>query len=150
MQISERSLAPLREALLHSAVGTVIAILFIATGIACLVIYRMRKRNADAALLWFGVFLILYGVRDADFLRVVSIIGHFDTPQFWGYFSAVISHVIAIPFLLFLRKIFANWDRALRWILWAEVCLAIINITADAVLHRPDVFSTSNSAIVLA
>jgi len=149
LQIPEKYLAPVRDALLYSAIGTVIAILFIATGIACLVIYRMRKRGHDAALLWFGLFLLLYGARNADFLHVVSFLVHLNKPLFWAYFSAVIHHLLVFPFLLFLWEIFPNWRRVLRWVLWAMVPIMAVNLVADFTLHRPNAFYEFNTTLAL-
>ena len=149
LQMPEWYASQLRNALLYSAIGTVIAILFIATGIACLVIYRMRRRHEDAALLWFGLFLLLYGLRNADFLRVVSFLAHLNRPLFWAYFSAVIHHVLVFPFLLFLWEIFPNWRRVLRWVLWVMVVVAAVNLIADFTLHRPNAFYNFNTSLAV-
>lgn len=149
LQIPDMYSGQMRDALLYSAIGTVIAILFIATGIACVVIYAMRKRSEDAALLWFGVFLILYGARNADFLRVVSFLAHVGNPSFWSYFSAVIHHFLVFPFLFFLREIFSNWRRVLRWVLWAEAAVTAVNLVADVMLHRPNAFYGFNTTLAV-
>lgn len=138
-----------RDALLHTAVGIVIAILLVATGVACLVLYQRRGRTKDPALRWFGVFLILYGLRNEDLLRIVTFLAYPVPAIVWAYFGATITHVLAVPFLLFLREIFSTWRRTLGWLLWAQVPIIAASLVADIALHRPYAFQRLQSILTL-
>ena len=47
----------------HDIPDVMLAGVFLACGLAALVLYRLRQRNRERAWLWFSLFAILYGVR---------------------------------------------------------------------------------------
>ena len=47
----------------HDLPGVMVAAVLLAAGLGAMVLYRMRERNRDRALLWFGIFGLLYSVR---------------------------------------------------------------------------------------
>jgi sigma-B regulation protein RsbU (phosphoserine phosphatase) len=147
-QVPDMYSGQVRQALLQSAVGVVIAILLIATGIGCLFLFRLR-RTKDLALLWIGIFLILYGVRDGDFLRIVSFLAQPVPVVFWVYLEATITHLIPVPFLLFLWEIFPTWRKVLRPVIWAQVPIVGFGIASDFILHRPYSFNRAHSGFTV-
>lgn len=135
-----------RELLLQTSVGIVIAILLVATGLVGLLLFA-KRRGKDAALLWFSVFVVLYGVRDRDLLRIASFLAPSIPAIFWTYFSAVITHIIVLPFLFFLWEVFPTWRKALRVMVYLQVAITCFNLGADFLLHRPFAFDRANSGL---
>ena len=151
---------PLPLALLiitREAVGTMlrhdlpivaVASIFVSAGLGTVVLYRLRQRRRDRALLWFGMFAILYGLRLLAATDAVP--DAFDAPEhFWGYWDSIITYVIPLPIMLLLWEIFPSWRVTLRWLLWAMAVFAVTGMVCDAVQGRPSTLSDINNVIVL-
>ena len=52
-----------RNVLRRDAAGIALGVLFVAIGLLGMALFRLRARGKDPALLWFGVFALLFGVR---------------------------------------------------------------------------------------
>lgn len=139
-----------RSALRQTALGVTLALLFTAGGVACVALYLRRRRRKDPALLWFGVFLICYGIRIADFLRIVAFLAYPVPPRTWDYLAAILTHLIGVPALLFIREVFPAWRPVLRWVLWAQLPLFLFNTAGDAYYRQPEHFHTFNSVLSVA
>lgn len=136
--------AALRRDSMHVALG----VLFIAIGLAAASIFKVRTRNRDTTVLWFGLFALFFGVRLlalADTVRFATgVPGHF-----WFYVAAGISYLIPLPALLFLQEVFGAWRPVLGWLLRFQVLFAGTALVCDQVFGRPESFRTLNSALML-
>ena len=121
---------------------------FLATGLATLILYRLRERGRDRAWLWFSLFAILFGVRllsNTGALRIaVPVPSHF-----WQYLDAEITYVIELPVMLLLWEIFPNWRVVLRWLLWAMAVFGAVGIASDIMQREPFTLHRINSVVVL-
>jgi 7TM diverse intracellular signalling len=133
----------------HDLPTVAVATIFVSAGLGTVVLYRLRQRSRDRALLWFGMFSILYGLRLLAATDVVP--DAFDAPEhFWRYWDSVITYVIALPIMLLLWEIFPSWRVTLRWLLWAMAAFAVTGIACDAIQGKPRALSDINNVIVLA
>jgi sigma-B regulation protein RsbU (phosphoserine phosphatase) len=137
-----------RGLLRHDLPDVLLAGVFIAAGLATIVLYRLKQRSRDLALLWFGLFAILYGVRLLSATDAMHIA--FDRLEpFWIYFGAAITYTILLPLTLLLREIFPQWRVVLRWLLWVLAVFAVAGIVSDAVQRVPFSLTKINNVIVL-
>ncbi len=137
-----------RAALRRDATHIALGVLFIAIGLAAASVFKLRTRNRDKIVLWFGVFALLFGVRLlalADTVRFATGV----PDHFWFYFAAGISYVIPVPALLFLREIFVSWRPVLGWLFRFQLLFAGTALVCDQVLGRPESLRSLNSALML-
>lgn len=130
----------LRE-LPYVALGSVI----IAIGIATIVLYRLRR---DRALLWFGVFALVYGSRLLVVTAPIRIVTGLSVLNA-AYLEAGITYVICLPIALLLKEIFPEWKRMLRAVAWGIAVFAVAGAVSDAWMRKPFSLTQVNSAIVL-
>ena len=108
----------------RSLLDVMVAGVFVAIGVGATVLYRLRSRHRDQALLWFGVFSILYGVR--ILARAEAFRDAFTFPEiFWWYLASAITYVIALPIMLMLWEIFPTWRTTLRFLLWSMAIFGV-------------------------
>ena len=142
--IVEITTAPLRADIGHAAVGAVLMII----GLACIAISGLRVRGNASALLWFGVFALLYGLRmlissGLPILLGVSVLAT-------AYATAVITYIIPIPGWQMARALLGDgWKSSLRWQVVAFAVLAPIGIVSDVVQRRPESMSAANNVLVV-
>jgi phosphoserine phosphatase RsbU/P len=99
---------------------------FLATGI-----FLFRKKTTDRALLYFGVFVILYGVR--VFLRASPVLSVFAIPPVLAeHIIRTITFTNALPLMfLFLEVVQARWRRFILWGLGVQLVFACFAIPLD-------------------
>jgi hypothetical protein len=87
--------------------GFVLSLLILFVGVAALAVHTLRRKLRDNGLLWFGLFITLYGLRALSRHAIPRVL--FDAPPaFWRYFDSVISSVIVTPALLFLEEVYGR------------------------------------------
>ena len=125
-----------------------LGVILIVIGIASIVVSRMRRSANAAALLWFGVFAALYGLRlvvDGDVLLLLGA-----STQGIGYAEAWISYVISIPGWTLARKLIGDgWKSSLRWQVWLFAIFAPIGIISDIVRRDPGSLDGVNNMLVV-
>jgi len=134
MSLSDRQL---RTLLQGDMGGFVLSLLVLFVGLAALAVHLLRFKSKDLTLLWFGLFVSLYGLRALP--RHVITRALFDVPaEFWRYMDSVISNVIVTPIILFIEDVYGRgWKSGLRWILWAQAAWGLAAIAADVIRHNP-------------
>ncbi len=137
-----------RAALRRDAMHVALGVLFIAIGLAAASVFKVRTRNRDTIVLWFGLFALLFGVRLlalADTVRFATGV----PDHVWFYVAAGISYLIPVPALLFLQEVFGAWRPVLGWLLRFQVLFAGTALVCDQVLGRPESLRSINSALML-
>jgi phosphoserine phosphatase RsbU/P len=123
------------------------AILFV-IGVAAAAISRVRRSARGSALLWFGVFCALYGLRlivDSSLLLLLGM----STMQL-EYAETSITYVIAIPGWLMARSLIGDgWRGSLRWQVFAFAFFAPVAIVTGIVYDNPDELELVNNALVV-
>jgi phosphoserine phosphatase RsbU/P len=136
--------APLHNDIEHVAVGAVLMII----GLACIAVSRLRVRGNAAALLWFGLFALLYGLRlimesGLPLVLGVSLISA-------GYVKSCITYIIPLPAWQMARALLGDgWKSTLRWQVVAFAAFAPIGIISDIVQRRSGTMETANSVLVV-
>ena len=126
------------------AVGAVLIII----GIAAAAISRVRRSANTSALLWFGVFAALYGLRLIVDSSLMLLLGA-STLQM-EYAQAWITYVISIPGWLMARSLLGDgWRGSLRWQVLAFALFAPVAIVAGLLTGNPDALELVNNALVV-
>jgi sigma-B regulation protein RsbU (phosphoserine phosphatase) len=125
------------------------AIVFLAAGVAVLLFHAAASRRTDRTLVWFGIFMAVYGVRlilDTPLsYRALGLSPHrSDVLVIW------IGYLIPIPILLYLRELVTGWLRQAHTATAALVLiLGVVFICVDAVRGRPGSGETTGHVFVL-
>ncbi|PYQ53049.1 MAG: hypothetical protein DMF59_02875 [Acidobacteria bacterium] len=136
--------APFRDDLVHDAVGTALMII----GLACVAVSRLRVRGNAAALLWFGLFTLLYGLRLITASGLPALLGFSLASA--HYATSWITYVIPVPGWQMARALVGDgWKGSLRWQVAAFAVLAPIGILSDVIQHRPESLRLANSVLVV-
>ena len=129
--------------------NTMVAAVIVTIGLTTIALYWLARRTRrDRALLSFGVFAVLYGVRAlADTEPVSLAVG---LPEiFWRYLIAVITYAISLPILFLLIDIFPGWRKVLRGAAWFMGAFALLGLASDLLTRRPFSLTRANSALTL-
>lgn len=125
-----------------------IGAVLIVIGLASAAISRVRRRANASALLWFGVFTVLYGARLIASSSLPLLLG--ASTLHLEYVVAWITFVIPIPGWLMARGLIGEgWRGSLRWQVWAFATFAPIAIVATLVRRDPDVVDLGNNILVV-
>ena len=142
--IVEITTEPLRSDLEHPGVGAVLAII----GLACIAVSLVRASGNTSALLWFGAFALLYGLRLIAASGLPLVLG--ASYQAARYSAAFITYVIPIPGWQMARKILGDaWKGSLKWQVVAFAVFAPIGIISDLVQGQPGSLSTINNVLIV-
>lgn len=127
----------LRTLLRADITGFVLSLLVLFAGLAALVVHVLRLKTKDRTLLWFGLFVTLYGLRSLGRHAITRTLG--DAPEmFWRYTDSIISDVIVTPALLFFAAVYGKgWKSGLEWLIWAQAAWGAAAIAADIGMHNP-------------
>ncbi|HEX8409011.1 MAG TPA: hypothetical protein VF883_09115, partial [Thermoanaerobaculia bacterium] len=144
-----RALIHLTTAPLHGDIEDVIlGAILIVIGIASAAVSRVRRGANTSALLWFGVFAALYGLRLIVDSYLLLLLG--ATPRQSEYAGAWITSVISVPGWLMARSLLGDgWRGMLRWQVWAFALFAPIAIVAGIVTGDPSVLEWANNVLVV-
>ena len=125
------------------------AIVVLAAGVALLLFHAAASRRTDRTLVWFGIFMAMYGVRlildtPLSFQALGLRQARSDVVVTW------IGYVIPIPILLYLRELETGGLRRVHTATAALVLvLGVLFITLDAVRGRPGSGETAEHVFVL-
>lgn len=135
---------PLDANLLDVAIGAFLLVI----GIASVIVSRMRRGESSGALLWFGIFATLYGLRLVLGSYVLRLAGVSTLRA--EYAEAFVTYVIPIPgWVLARRLIGEGWKSTLRWQVWAFAIFAPVGIAADIVRGEPGALEMINNVLVV-
>jgi sigma-B regulation protein RsbU (phosphoserine phosphatase) len=140
------SIAEWRWAILALGICAILLTIgFIATGI-----FLFRKKNTDRILFYFGVYVILYGIR--VFLRASPLLPVFAiSPSVADHIIRAITFTFSLPLLfLFLEIVQARWRRVILWALGVQLVFAAIAIPLDLLGIARRQVDIANSLLVLA
>lgn len=129
---------PLAQQVLRANLGGfVFSLLVLFIGLAALAVHALRRKSKDRALLWFGMFISLYGIRALARHAISHIV--FDLPDTaWNYTDSIISDIITTPALLYFEEIYGKgWKRCVDWLLIAQAAWGLTAIAIDIVRHSP-------------
>ncbi len=133
--------------LLEAIVGAII----LTIGALSIVFFLLSRRDTaqDRTAWWFGVFVVLYGLRLMSVSGLVrAVFGAGD--ETWNEFAAVMTYVIPVPAGLFVEAILgAGWRKMLRRTWQALLIYSIAAIAIDAITRRPRAGMFLNAPFVL-
>ncbi len=113
-----------------------VAFLVLLLGVGALLLALFRHRVRDQALVWFGVFSLLYGLRVTANLP-------FATEVFvWVGGAAVwrptLTYVLPLPLILFVEQFVGRgWRGSMRAVLWMQAVYTTLAIITDVIAHEP-------------
>jgi phosphoserine phosphatase RsbU/P len=107
-------------------------LIFFAGAMSCL-LFALRPRPRDSALLYFGIAAGMYGLRLLASIGVVR--RGFPVPAAtWDWIIWVVNHTIFIPFtFFFINTVAPQWRKAGSWIAGAAAGIAVFGIAARVV-----------------
>ncbi len=113
-------------------------------------IYLWRKQTTDRTLLYFGVFVLLYGTR--MLLREPALLSVFAiSPAVAGHIIRAITFTLALPILLLLLEVVqTRGRRVILWTLGVQLAFAPVAIVFDLLGIARRAIDISNSLLVLA
>jgi sigma-B regulation protein RsbU (phosphoserine phosphatase) len=137
------------ELLRADAPGVVLGVLiFFAGAIGCL-LFALRPRPRDPALLYFGIAAGMYGLRLLASIGVVRQ-GFPVAGATWDWIIRVVNHTIFIPFTFFFTNTVApQWKRLGPWIVAAAAGIAVFGLAARIVGAGAVGDKTYNLTVVL-
>jgi phosphoserine phosphatase RsbU/P len=128
----------------------VVGVLILAVGLVALAFAAMRLPSRDRALLWFGVFACLYGVRLAGSSELVRASVPLP-PLAWSHGGAFITYAILTPGALFLESLFGpGWRGILRRTWQGLAVYAALAIANDLARGEPRASMGFNAPAVVA
>lgn len=138
----------MRNALRGDILNATLGLLVVVVGLVAFALFALRKRSKDPALIWFGFFALLYGVR--ILLDTGTVPFTLGLDEYHAQLArSLLTYVIPIPGGLFGYSVFTQWRRALKWYLGFSIPFAIIGITTDLVTGRPWSLQAINTAFIL-
>ncbi len=135
------------EALRGDLVRFAIGVLLLTVGLVALVAGWLR-RGARAALLSFGGFCALYGLRLAAYTQAAQLVVP-APPSFWPRLTSSATYLMGVPAALFFAQFFGRWwSRILRGVALINGAYAAVAIAIDA-MTAPWTASGPNLYVVL-
>ncbi|MCP5104298.1 MAG: hypothetical protein GY950_13000 [bacterium] len=123
-----------REGLINYTFATIL--IFI--GVVSIILHLFLLKTRDRALLFFGLFAFLYGIRiHADNLFFNTAWGN---ELLWCYISAFSTYLISIPMILFFKQ-FTGWGIkfSIGWLLILQGVYAAFAILHDIITVNPGI-----------
>lgn len=113
-----------------------IALLVILLGIGALGLAVFRRRLRDRALVMFGLFSLLYGIRvSAGLPFAPALFAPLGGVAEWG---AMLTYVLPLPLILFVQQfVGAGWRGSMRAVLWMQAIYTAFAMAADLLSRRP-------------
>lgn len=126
----------------------IVGMILIVIGLASIAISRMRRSASSSALLWFGIFATLYGLRLVVDGYTLLLLG--ASTQGIGYAESWITYVISVPGWMLARKLIGDgWKSSLLWQVWVFAIFAPIAIASDVFRRHPGSMDGVNNVLVI-
>ena len=130
-------------------VGTMLGMLFLTLGLAAGAAAALRTVRRDRALLWFGVFASLYGLRLIARSHLVQAVVPVST-EIWRAAENVITYVILVVGALLASAALAGGRRGvLRYVWRIDLVGAVVAIARDIAAGRSGAAMPLNRALVV-
>jgi sigma-B regulation protein RsbU (phosphoserine phosphatase) len=132
--------------------GTVIDIMlgtvFLFVGMAACGIAALRRRGASLSLVWFGLFIGMYGLR---MLAEVTSLLHLVPGSPWPDRVVIaVDYGLVIPALLFWTEVsVGTLQRTFRWLTLLASCVAALGLGWFAISGSPETFMRVNSLLAI-
>ncbi len=126
-----------------------IATILLTIGLISTGIFLFRKKHTDRALLYFGLFVLLYAIR--EFMRAAPLLSVFAVPPaVAGGVERIITDTISLPtILMFLEVVQPRWRRIFLWYLGLQLAYAAVAIPLDHLGIARRAVDITNSLLVL-
>ena len=107
-----------------------------------------RRRLKDRILLWFGLFAVVYGVRQLAKDPLVQIaLG--ESAKLRLFLVAWLDFAIVIPVMLFNEEVFdRGWRSTIRWAVWITAGYAVIGIALGLATGNPYLLPEPGSGLI--
>jgi phosphoserine phosphatase RsbU/P len=132
--------------------GTVIDIMlgtiFLFVGMAACSVAALRRRGASLPLVWFGLFIGMYGMR---MLAEVASLLHLVPGSPWPDRVVIaVDYVLVIPALLFWTEVSAGiLQQMFRWLTVLAACVAVLGLGWFVISGKPETFLRVNSLLAI-
>jgi phosphoserine phosphatase RsbU/P len=118
------------ELLRAEAPAVLLGVLILFAGAISFLLFALRPRPRDSALLYFAIAASMYGLRLIATTRLVRQ-AFSTTDAGWDWIIWLVSHTIFIPFtFFFISTVAPQWRRAGSWIVGVALGEAIFGIAA--------------------
>lgn len=135
----------LRSALSLGLPYLIAASICLAAGLAAIGVSLLGSR--DRLLIWIGIFATLYGLRlflENDLVRIAFSMPSLRAP------IAVITYLIPIPYVLFLRELLGRgWKSSIQIWLWVQLVFAPIAILSASAAGDWDLIERANNILIV-
>ena len=118
------------EVLRADAPAVLLGVLILFAGAMSSLLFALRPRPRDSALLYFAIAASMYGLRLIATTRLVRE-AFSATDAWWDWIIWLVSHTIFIPFtFFFISTVAPQWRRAGAWIVGVALGEAVFGIAA--------------------
>ena len=129
-------------------IGALIAAVLIAFGATALGLARLRRRR-DTALIAFGAFSAMYGIRllaDTDAAAVLQV-----PDRVRAYVIASFTYAILVPAMMFVEQVVGGpgWKSSIRRLWQAQLLFAVVAVASDLARRTPGGALWLNPPLVL-
>ena len=131
-------------------IGAMLGTLFVALGLAAVAAAAFRSARRDRALLWFGVFTALYGLRliaRSDSVQTEFTLSH----TFWESLISFLTYVILVPAALLTSSAQGPGSKSVWRLMWrVDLAGALLALAWDAAARHPGAAMVLNRSLVVA
>jgi sigma-B regulation protein RsbU (phosphoserine phosphatase) len=125
-------------------------VILIALGLSVLVLSAALGRSSDMALVYFGIFASLYGLRLVALTHTTVELYGVDLPTLERV-DAAITYVLNIPLLLFIERVFGpGWRSSITRVCQAWIVFAAVGLPLALLAQDPFWLMPANNILVIA
>jgi sigma-B regulation protein RsbU (phosphoserine phosphatase) len=146
--VPEALVRAVTDPLRSDGIDIVVGIVLIAAGLGSLIVAWVRRRASSGALLWFGIFAAMYGVRLIASSYLPRLLGASMREQ--DYAEAWITYLISAPAWMMGRRLIGDgWKSSLRWQTWLFALFGVLAVISDVVRGEPGTMERTNNILVV-
>lgn len=135
----------LRNMTTTSAGRFLMSFIYLVLGIIALTIFILRIKRFESYILYLGVLNLSFGLRFLSDNPLVKIT-EFPTPHFWEFSTPLISLLIPIAFILFVKYFIGwGWRYSILWLLILSILQGVIKTLVQYFDPGLDLYSTSDT-----
>ena len=145
--LQQVTLADVRSMLRADAIEVALGTGLAAIGLLTLVLSAVVRRRVGGPP-WLGLFALLYGTRlliRTDAFKIALDL----PPEVFAYAEAIITYLVPIPLLLFLRVLAPQRKALTTNVAYGVTLFAVLAIASDLLLHRPNSARLPNNLIAV-
>ena len=115
----------------------VISLVCLLGALAALALWLGRSRLRERILLWFGLFALLYSVREVIRNPLIQLTFGIP-PHFWDYLVSWGDFLVVIPAWLFFEEIFGRgWRSSTHWAFWVLTAYSGVALLLGILTGKP-------------